>query len=522
LINAKNAVGVVALLLWLPVFAQGATSTKGANKNAITQEWLSMLFFNLLNEPAGLFEEDTKCSLNVVSRLTENSSMSATLKSATPLLDMYDRAKGYPSSITVDLLWSNVVPTTGMYSLQSVAVNTSYVSSSLFPAEALRAFRDSVEAHKKEQGITQKSQLTAHRTIIAALDKLKKNFSGIQLQVFDGSKQIKREEFVLITPTPSMPKIKVKPVANDTASGKEVVELRLEVAYQRDGKETQSKGGGEIPNVRNDYNSYPAGSWKSVALNREWEVDFGSHFRGGTALLLSRYRGRVDTFRFYIRGKNPNKADIKRYMEDQYANQYWFIKKITHTESSYLQFEKGEKYSAKKLAGDKNASGEPLYGIPKGFGLKQLDNWGTKASPKFATEQHLWHWKANVEGGLEVIKEKKAAVDKAKKTNDGMIGNWDKDNSNNKVSDSMYIEKGTGAGATVLTITEGDITFAVTPTGSQKNVYDAGWIKSFNSGGANPYYKVVQKDKKIKPSRVVNRTNAAGKNYVDEVCRKPD
>jgi hypothetical protein len=114
---------------------------------------------------------------------------------------------------------------------------------------------ESVEV-KKEQGITQKSQLRVHRTIIAALNRLKKSFSGIQLQVFDGSKQMARGEFVLITDAPAMPKIKVKLVDNDTATAKEV-ELRLEVTYQRDGLSISAKGGGEIPDVRNDYRSPP-------------------------------------------------------------------------------------------------------------------------------------------------------------------------------------------------------------------------------------------------------------------------
>ena len=389
-------------------------AAKDANKDAITQEWLSMPFPDLVKAPVEQFAEDTRCIVNLVARLTESSGMKATLKGIVPILDLYDRTKDRSSSITVDLLWSNAAPTTNAYSLQSIAVNTSYVDPGLFPAEALKAFRDSVEAHKKEQGITQKSQLTVHRTIISALDRLKKRFAGIQLQVFEGGRQIARGDFVLIADAPAMPKIRVKPVSNDTASGKKV-ELRLEIAYQRDGEEIESKGSGKIPNVRNDYNTYPSdGRWESVSPSEEWSVDFGEDMRGGTAMLLSRYNGRVDTFRFYIRGENPTVATVKSYM-NKYVNQYWFIKKITYTESAYRQFESGKKYSSAKLTGTDNASGEPLYGKPRGFGLKQLDNWGTASNPKYATKQHLWHWKENVEGGVEVIKEKKENVDKAKK-----------------------------------------------------------------------------------------------------------
>jgi hypothetical protein len=186
------------------------------------------------------------------------------------------------------------------------------------------------------------------------------------------------------------------------------------------------------------------------------------------------------------------------------------------------QFGSGSSYKTTKLTGNANASGEPLYGPPRGFGLKQLDNWGTTTNPKQATEQHLWSWKENIKGGVEVIEEKKAAVNRARKKNDEIIANWNKDNSHNKVSDSMYIKKGKDANSTVLTIKEGNIIFAVNPTGAQKDVYDARWIKMFNSGNADLYYQVLQKDEKTKPTRVVNRSNAANKNYVDEVCAEPD
>ena len=212
-----------------------------------------MPFSNLIKEPVEQFAKDTKCIVNVVSRLTENSGMSATLKGFIPILDVYDRTKEHSGSITVDLLWSNTAPTTNAYSLQSIAVNTSYVAPSLFPAEALTAFRDSVEAHKKEQGITQESQLTVHRTIIAALDRLKKRFSGVRLQVFEGSQQIAKDDFVLISNAPAMPKIKVRPVASDTASSQRV-ELRLEVAYKRDGVENK---GSAIVYLRDDIAGYP-------------------------------------------------------------------------------------------------------------------------------------------------------------------------------------------------------------------------------------------------------------------------
>jgi hypothetical protein len=516
-IGAVISISLVAmLLLFLPV-GKSLAQTRNA-ENAITPTLVNTLFLGLVKDSVELFKEATGSAINVVSRLNEASNMSIALKRFTPFSDVYDRKVAYANTITIDLLWSNAG---GKYSLQSVAVNTSDVNPSLFSNEALKAFRDSVLAHPKEQGIALKSEITVTRTILAAAERLKGSFTGVQLQVLNGKERIKQGGVALITDAPAMPNIKVKPVVNETISDKKV-ELRLKIAYQRDGKETDSNGGGKIPNVRDDASFYPANGWRSQPVNEEWGVDFGNHIRGGTAYLLCRYNGKTDTTRFYIRGTNPKEADIKSYINQQgYMSRYWFLVKMTRIESSMRQFGQGKSYSFTKLTGTSNASGEPLYGKPRGFGLKQLDNWG-KDNPQYATEQHLWSWKANIDGGVEVIKEKEADVKKAKAKNDKTIREWNDNYPTKKVSDSLYIEKGTGAGTTVLTITEGNTTtFAVNPIGTQKDVYDARWIKSFNSGKAALYYQVVG-GSDAKPRRVVNRTNNVNKNYVDDVCRQPD
>ena len=47
--------------------------------------------------------------------------------------------------------------------------------------------------------------------------------------------------------------------------------------------------------------------------------------------------------------------------------------------------------------------GLPFYGGPKGFGLKQLDNWGAN---KYCSGEQRWNWKQNVDGGYEVLESK--------------------------------------------------------------------------------------------------------------------
>ena len=73
-------------------------------------------------------------------------------------------------------------------------------------------------------------------------------------------------------------------------------------------------------------------------------------------------------------------------------------------------------------------------------------------------------------------------------------------------------------GSTLLTITEGNEVFAVSPSGNQRDIYDARWIKLFNGG--SPYYQVNRIDANSRPRREINRTNNANKNYVQDVCNK--
>jgi hypothetical protein len=318
---------------------------------------------------------------------------------------------------------------------------------------------------------------------------------------------------MLITDAPAMPDVKVKIVGKSDSTKK--VELRLEILYQRDGEEINRNA---IKSLRNDVSVYPStNGWESVKMNEEWDVDFGNDIRGGTAYLLCRDSSRIDTVRFYIRGTNPTEAQIRTYLTQQnYYPQYWFIIKMTRQESSLRQFGTGTNYRKDKLTATTNASGEPLYGKPRGFGLKQLDNWGTPT--QYATSQHLWNWKANIDGGVEVIREKEGLVEDARIDHNKMINEWNRDNKNNIVSDSLTIIEGENAGSTVLTITEGNEVFAVSPSGNQRDIYDARWIKLFNGG--RPYYQVNRKDANSKPRREINRTNLSNQNYVHEVCSR--
>jgi hypothetical protein len=354
-------------------------------------------------------------------------------------------------------------------------------------------------------------------SLISYLFEPKKD-SKFEIQLFNGSRRSGRDSVMLITDAPAMPDIRVKIAGNSNSAKK--VELRLVISYQRDG---ETINGGVIKDVRNDVSIYPSPSdWQSVKMNEEWDVDFNQDIRGGTAYLLCRDGSKVDTIRFYIRGKNPTEAQIRNYLTQQnYYPQYWFIIKITRQESSLRQFETGTNYRKDRLTGVTNASGEPLYGRPRGFGLKQLDNWGVPT--QYATPQHLWHWEANIDGGVEVIREKEDEVERIRENQNNIINQWNQKNLDDTVSDSLEIIAGDGIGTKILTITEGQETFAVTPTSNQRQIYDAMWIKRFNGG--NNYHQILMPndvpEEKRKPYRAINRIGN-GQNYVEAVCNLND
>jgi hypothetical protein len=300
------------------------------------------------------------------------------------------------------------------------------------------------------------------------------------------------------------------------------VDMRLKIVYKRDGVDNNNNA---IVNLRNDSAFYPANGWQNVSLNEAWNIDFGNDICGGTAYLFYRHdNGRTDTIIFYIRGTNPTETQIRHYLTQQRYDAYWFLIKIIRQESSLHQFGVGTNYTIGWKTGRNNASGEPLYGPPRGFGLKQLDNWGNN---QHATPQHLWNWQVNIDAGVEILREKQNAVNRIRTEQSSIVSDWNEDYPDNPVSDSLYIEVGEGMGTTVLSVTEGTESFSVIPTPTnnrQHDIYDAVLIKLYNGSLPERYYHkiVTPEDGVSKPYRVINKLNSLGNNYVNNICNRPD
>lgn len=502
------------LLTCLYLQAQSGTtgSKKGKTTKGVPEAWKEAIAFpkreKVLNATTE-FMEATGCRVVVESRLQSTAKKSIGQKFVEDLFEFMQNPSpnDLSNTIRVEVLWSEqAAPQAYVPNMQA---HTHMAKQGLFRQEALTAFADKLSSYKVFAPSIKDSQ--ADSCLAAELEQLQKglNTQGLMVQLYNGDKLCAKEGIMPITDAPTMPKITVKPCKeNFPADAK--IEVRLEIMYQR--------GGTKDINLRDDFSAYPTKGWKSLSVNEVWMVDFGDDICGGTAYLLSKYNDKIDTIKFYIRGKNPAKNDAKNYMTLKgYKSLYWFIDGIAWAETKWNQFDgsppkKGHKIV--NLQGDSNAEGEPTYGPPKGFGLMQLDNWG---NPKqYATSQHLWSWKENVDGSVAVIEEKKVEVEKAKNRHKTTINKWNDQYPNNKVSDSLKIIAGEGKDTWVLVMEEGNEAFAVTPTSGQHNIYDALWIKYYNGG--NPYYQVNQDGESSRPRREINRIYGEKKYYVKEVC----
>jgi hypothetical protein len=476
------------------------------------------------------FAEATGYALSVTAQVTNAKSGSPWSSLLQPFFDLLSSSweSAPANSVSIGVGWG--VDENGLFEGSMRQAVRSSKSGDFMP-EALRFFQDSISAFHEVKLDSIRNSL-APEYIVSMLGVLQAGYVGkaardsgnFDIQLFNGEQRFSKDDFLLIAaePAPAMPDIRVKPFRKDYAGDKEV-EMRLEIIYQRDGKDNN---GSPIVNLRNEKATYPPqDGWQSVKMNEDWRVDFGQDIRGGTAYLICRDSSREDTVRFYIRGDNAKPDKVKDYMKERgYYPQYWFIIRMTRQESSLWQFGPSGSYKKDKLTGSANAKGEPYYGPPRGFGLKQLDNWGAMEK-KYAEPQHLWNWNANIDGGVEVIEEKKGYVRESRVTYEKIVSEWNHRNPNNRVSDSLKITGGDNMDTWVLTITEGKETFAANPTGKQRNIYDALWIKLFNGGPL--YYRVVQDDTESKPRREIHRSNKKNtskdyKNYVHDVCNRDD
>ncbi len=337
------------------------------------------------------------------------------------------------------------------------------------------------------------------------------------MYLYSGTNRIQPNSYQLISTSPAMPDIRIKPFKNNY-TGSEEIEAKIKIEDKRRNRNNTQ--------VRNDSIFYPSNGWQKVKINEIWDVDFGTEMRGGKVYVYYKSGNITKSEIFYIRGSNPTEQDIRNYLTTQGYNE-WFLMKLMREESNSIIVGQPMRHFVTDTNYDQewsyNSPGFPTLGNPHGFGLMQLDNFGTaNGTLLVANPNQIWNWKANIDRGVHFLRDDK--IDWAERRINGnapTINQWNRENQNNQVNDSIYIDRGDNARTTVLTIQEGNTTnnetFAITPTGTQRRIQDALALKYYNGGS---YCTLKRKATTNKPYWAIDRLNNLNPpfNYVERVC----
>ncbi|MBD3906712.1 hypothetical protein NAL32_19065 [Chryseobacterium sp. Ch-15] len=254
--------------------------------------------------------------------------------------------------------------------------------------------------------------------------------------VYDGDKKIDKDSFVFISSEPMMPKLRIEVYIGKDCIHKSL-KFRLKIEFK-------FKASGTLYD-RNDEDYFPSkydgGNAFIVAKTgkNNWDVDFREMYRGGTATVEiwnEEKTSILNTFRFYIRGKNPTKEVVKKYMQDKgYLTKYWFVYKMALSESGsegislmkqfwdpeFVGKGKDRKEAVYGPSGrNYESKGIPNYGYPDGWGICQIDFKYEKNNLNTTTAEvkeiiknpnYIWNWKENIAVKMNVkLPEKIAAA----------------------------------------------------------------------------------------------------------------
>ncbi len=157
-----------------------------------------------------------------------------------------------------------------------------------------------------------------------------------------------------------------------------------------------------------DFDTYPTNGWFTCCPDSEWNIveSMGEDIRGGRLELLTQVGTAVLTNVLHIRGRNPTDEVVNAFVA---TSSWWFARAIVQHECLYTPSRGYRQFNVGGTRGT-NIQGvvtNDYQGCPNrssdgiGWGLMQL----TKPRP---TPQQLWDWRANVEGGLDLLDEKLA------------------------------------------------------------------------------------------------------------------
>lgn len=127
-------------------------------------------------------------------------------------------------------------------------------------------------------------------------------------------------------------------------------------------------------------------SGREQTASNVWDANAVVKDCGGTLTVRAEASKAFATMTVKIKGTNPNAADVTQYLGTK-LDSAGFDKIIQH-ESKCRDF---------------NSTGEPVKSFDNGYGMCQL----TTPTPTF---EQVWNWKLNVNGGLNLFSQKRAAA----------------------------------------------------------------------------------------------------------------
>jgi hypothetical protein len=127
-------------------------------------------------------------------------------------------------------------------------------------------------------------------------------------------------------------------------------------------------------------------SGKETTTGNTWDAKPVITNYGGTLTVRAEANKAMATCTVKIKGTNPSASEVTQYLTNK-ANSAGFDKIIEH-ESKFKHF---------------NASNEPVKSFDNGYGMCQL----TTPAPTF---DQVWNWKRNIDGGLKLFDQKRAAA----------------------------------------------------------------------------------------------------------------
>ena len=298
------------------------------------------------------------------------------------------------------------------------------------------------------------------------------NIDNTDIKV-EGVEEIDGNLVAFIPEEPAMPKLKLN-LTSKSANPLEIqYALQYKLKYSYEGKEYEFGD--------------PVLKGVATVKDKVYAFDWGKNLQGGDLTINWKQDDKQGTKTILVRGKHPEQSVIKEYGQTIGCNSYWFFWNITNQESSFRQFYNAGKYSpvsAKAQTTQDGQKGLPLWGGPRGMGLKQLDNWTRNGQTVYCGTAERWNWKENLKVGKEVMDSKVQIMSTSTKSLYGIkpIATLLDENKKDRIADPLKVGQYTFVLANSPYFPHWDFGQQPDTSKGEKSILEAHLIVMYNGG----------------------------------------